>query len=253
MVYNANYEAEFERCEAIVQNELIRSGGDRNGKKHDVGGEESGDGKLKDEKLVNLISYFVVNLIECSKKLDFQRVATCALGLRKEIEIQRKAFSIDNNDNNSNNSNYFNLSNITNEIHATHPARNNVNHRIHTCDQDSHKMSTIHLNSNEEKGVLESRKASSKSRSRSNSNSNSSSNKGLHTKEKVMTSADEGVIEDKEHKSSIITSCENGINADEQQQQRTNAVGKDVTENEDTISVKQGNNKSNYVDSDNNG
>lgn len=213
-----SYEGEYERCEAILNNEIVQQGG--NEKRSEVSGGggdnvENYDVKLKDENVIHLIAYFTVNLIECSKKLDFQKIVNYALNLQREVEINRKMLnnnkdnnieqtnhnrnnksrgSIEpfvNNSNNQGKENYFNLSNITKQsdvADGTSSHSNNIqiiNNKINTCDHDLNKMPTIHVNVNSE--------SPQKKKKENSKNKKESPRKQSPKKKVVINGHDDGV------------------------------------------------------------
>lgn len=145
-----SYEGDLEKCEAIVNENNNINNVDSNN--NNSNRESNNVNLINEESQINLLSYFFVNLLECSKKLNYQNLASSVEFLKKEIMFTKKCIKKEaakdkdkQLDYSHLNNNYFNNSKVSNFSNKSIKSNNVVNLKISVCESDRNKMPSIVL------------------------------------------------------------------------------------------------------------
>ena len=175
-----SYEGDLEKCEAIVnENNNINNIFNSNNSNR----ESNNVNLISEESQINLLSYFFVNLLECSKKLNYQYLASSVEFLKKEIMFARKSFKKETTkekdkqlDTSNLNTNYFNISKVSNCSNKSIKSNNIINLKISVCESDRNKMPSIILKDENKLSIKNKEKSITKDRQKNKENKENKDN-----------------------------------------------------------------------------
>ena len=176
-----SYEGDLAKCEAIVNNDNNNLNLESNNTNRDT----NSLNLVNDETQINLLSYFFVNLLECSKKINYQNVLSSNEFLKKEIKFQRQNVKKVTYTSVKSNNSILNISHVSARPSNKSIKSNNIV-KISLCENDDNKMPSINLNE-DKKISLPSNKELVSSRQKSRSKSTKSVNKKIKEDEHITT------------------------------------------------------------------
>lgn len=161
-----SYEGDLAKCEAIVNND--NNNNNLNLESNNSNRDTNSLNLVNDETQINLLSYFFVNLLECSKKINFQNVLSSNEFLKKEIKFQRQNGKKVTYTSVKSNNSILNISHVSARPSNKSLKSNNIV-KISLCENDGNKMPSINLNEENKQPPSNKELVSSRKKSRSKS------------------------------------------------------------------------------------